>query len=223
MLLYCLPSPKQNSQNLVDLLLPCRRYAHNCISIEFCLQDNGCDYIIIHNKISNEEPSIFDSTPHLRKLKNVSLKTANNSCYDIGAMGLVLNAFVDIDQYNFFLFLNSSVRGPFYHRVNGAHWVDLFFSQLGNSIKLVGPTINCEPFMEMRAYPHVQTYCFATDSIGLKILIDAGIFNCYSDRLETIRNSEIGASRSVLASGYQITSLQQKYKVRRECINDSYV
>lgn len=46
-----------------------------------------------------------------------------NECYDWGSYGWVLQTgLVDISQYRYFFFVNSSVRGPFlpaYARVSG--------------------------------------------------------------------------------------------------------
>jgi hypothetical protein len=49
------------------------------------------------------------------------------------------------EDYHFFIFMNSSVRGPFvppYAR-GATRWQDLFFNRLNDHIKLVGPTIRC--------------------------------------------------------------------------------
>ena len=48
-------------------------------------------------------------------------------------------------QYRYFVWLNSSVRGPFlpaYLR-GKMHWTAAFTSRITDSVKLVGSTINC--------------------------------------------------------------------------------
>lgn len=61
--------------------------------------------------------------------------------------------------------------------------------------------------------PHVQSYLFATDSIGLRLLMDNDIFQS-SDRshLQVIMNHEIRMSQIILSAGYNIGCLLRKYE-----------
>ena len=45
---------------------------------------------------------------------NVHFEYHPNECYDWGTMGWILSRkIVDVNRYNHFIFMNSSVRGPF--------------------------------------------------------------------------------------------------------------
>ena len=85
-----------------------------------------------------------------------------NSCYDWGTIGWVFSSgAADPSHYEFFLLMNSSVRGPYlppYFATMAAtaaaggatqpphpppRWHDIFFDRLTDHVKLVGPTIRC--------------------------------------------------------------------------------
>ncbi len=132
-----------------------------------------------------------------------------NKCYDIGTIGWFLSKdFIDRTKYKYFIFINSSVRGPFIvSYYDNEIWYTVFTRRLNNHIKLVGCTINCE------ITPHVQSYFWALDFIGLDILLKAGtVFACYDNQGATIYKSEIGASRILIDSGFGIGSLMKKYQ-----------
>lgn len=132
-----------------------------------------------------------------------------------------------VGRYTHFLFLNSSVRGPFMPAyLRGLmHWTRAFVSQLTGGVKIAGPSINCEgageerplgafggPGPEPHAWtPHVQSYALATDAAGLALLrSQSGAFACHRGRLDAIRTAEVGASAAALAAGHNIGSFQLK-------------
>ncbi|NBU65381.1 MAG: hypothetical protein EBS29_12915 [Chloroflexia bacterium] len=127
---------------------------------------------------------------------NVRFEFHPNGCYDWGTIGWLLqNRPVNLWKYKYFIFLNSSVRGPYipaYAKVhtlgagestwalqcnqtqNKLRWQQLLVGKLNDKVKLVGATISCEgsPFEgnvegEWRTNPHVQSYVLATDQVGL--------------------------------------------------------
>lgn len=118
-------------------------------------------------------------------------------------------------QYTYFIWLNSSVRGPFvpsYIR-HKLHWTLPFTSKLNDSVKLVGATINCGGAQGRPPEPHVQSYLVATDRNGLDILQSTpGVFKCWPDMASVVLESEIGASRAILDAGYNIDSLMVRYQ-----------
>lgn len=103
---------------------------------------------------------------------------------------------------------------------------------LSDSVKFVGPSINCEgagdadPFRGLgpppaagkdadagaRGWvPHVQSFAVATDAAGLELLrARSRVFACHAGRLDAIRSAEVGASAAMLAGGYGIDSFQLK-------------
>ena len=140
-----------------------------------------------------------------------------NECYDIGTVGWVLaNHVPSTAPYSFFIWLNSSVRGPFlpaYLR-GRLHWTEPLLSKLGAVVKLVGATINCGRAYDLPETVHVQSYVTATDAEGLAVLRAAdGVFKCWSHIHDTIIESEIGASKAIMAAGFSLDSLMLRYQV----------
>ncbi|KAK9861622.1 hypothetical protein WJX84_010796 [Apatococcus fuscideae] len=120
-------------------------------------------------------------------------------------------------RYRYFIFLNSSNRGPFMpaYWPKASHWSAVLTSRLNSLVKLVGPTISCEGGSDADSWngPHVQSYIMATDQVGLKLLMnDEGVFACHQDISNTIKYSEIGASSVIMNAGYSIDSLMRRYQ-----------
>ena len=114
---------------------------------------------------------------HLPRLpSNVRVVRHPNECFDWGTFGWVVNSgLVDTAPYKYFIFLNSSVRGPFLppYWPAGVHWSRILSERLRGEVKLVGSTISCEGAFkggvltgEKRQNPHVQSYIVATDQVG---------------------------------------------------------
>ncbi len=108
---------------------------------------------------------------------NVLYEFHPNGCYDWGTIGWVLeNGKINWRKYKYFIFMNSSVRGPYLPpAMQGLiSWQELLLNKLAGNVKLVGATISCEgsPFEgniagEWRTNPHVQSYVIATDQVGV--------------------------------------------------------
>lgn len=102
------------------------------------------------------------------------------------------------------------------------HWSDVLLSKVTDTVKLVGPTINCEGSPpsgnvdgEWRRNPHVQSYLVATDRVGLQLLLNArDVFKCYESMWDTIYYSELGSSKAILDAGYNIDSLMVRSRHR---------
>ncbi|PNH09423.1 hypothetical protein TSOC_003960, partial [Tetrabaena socialis] len=126
-----------------------------------------------------------------------------NECYDLGTYGWILNCLrAASKQFKFFVFVNSSVRGPFVPSyATYAHWSLMMTQYLRGHVKLVGSTINCE------IMPHVQSYAFATDGRGLQMLRRGGALDCHHDRTAAIQNGELHLSRVMYNNSYTIGSL----------------
>ena len=165
---------------------------------------------IIKDKCSVEIP----------KYDNVKIIKTDNTGYDFGAYSDSISA-SDITKFKYFIFLNDTVRGPFIPRyISKNHWYKYFTSLLNDKTKLVGSTINyfdtADGIVPYKLDPHIQSMSFATDRIGLNILIKNDIFN-KRQHIETIKKSkiifirkfEIGLSRVIINAGYHITALHQ--------------
>ena len=108
-------------------------------------------------------PAVLLQRPDLPALPpNARYVYHPNSCYDWGTIGWVFSSgAADPSHYEFFLLMNSSVRGPYlppYFATMAAtaaaggatqpphpppRWHDIFFDRLTDHVKLVGPTIRC--------------------------------------------------------------------------------
>jgi len=132
-----------------------------------------------------------------------------NECYDTGIVGWFLSqGIVNKNKYRYFIFLNSSVRGPFIvSYYDSLTWYTIFTRRLNDHVKLVGCTISCQ------VAAHVQSYLWALDLKGLNLLLDSGtVFSCHKSMHDAINKAEIDASQIILKSGFGIDSLMKKYQ-----------
>ncbi len=169
-------------------------------------QSHDTDYYFILQEINKEA---FDEVKLPELPSNAHYIQHENKCFDIGTIGWFLfSGLVDKNAYKYFIFLNSSVRGPFIvSYYDSPIWHTIFTRRLNDHIKLVGCTISCQ------RSPHVQSYLWALDLKTLDFLLNNGtIFTCHNSMVDTIHNAEVGASRLLLDSGYEIDSLMTKYR-----------
>eukprot|EP01026_Neomeris_dumetosa_P033245 TRINITY_DN2648_c1_g2_i2.p1 TRINITY_DN2648_c1_g2~~TRINITY_DN2648_c1_g2_i2.p1 ORF type:complete len:379 (-),score=31.30 TRINITY_DN2648_c1_g2_i2:28-1068(-) len=181
--------------------------------------DDGCDYVFVVQE--GEDIPKLDPLPTLPR--NARYLFHPNEGYDWGTFGwLIMGKRVDIRKYDYFVFVNSSVRGPYLppYIKKIVRWVDLLLAKLNDRVKLVGPTVNCEgspkdgdPSGEWRTNPHVQSYVMATDRIGMDILIEDGrVLQSYESFWDTIYHSELGASLAIMRAGYNVDSFMMRYQ-----------
>jgi hypothetical protein len=175
---------------------------------------NTMDYLIIINGEC--------SVPFLPR-KNVRVLFRENIGYDFGAYAHGLS-FIgnEKDHYNYFFFINTSVRGPFmFPGEDLSTWSTTFMDLFQGDIHLVGCTINvCEDskiqshFQQSGVFPHVQTYMFVLDRMGLDLL-EPTIFSTNlipSSLWDTILNYEVGMSQKILQNNWNIACLAKKYQ-----------
>jgi len=102
------------------------------------------------------------------------------------------------------MFLNDSVRGPFIdHKFEflfpkNFHFVDLFASRLTEETRIVGSYINCGEVPFMARHAHVQSMAFMMDDVALNF--SRPRIKCYTDKLETVAEGEIGISRNLVTN-----------------------
>jgi len=171
-------------------------------------QSQPADYYFILQKIDKKE---VNETRLPLLPTNAHYIQHENQCYDIGTFGWFLSQNItNTTSYKYFIFMNSSVRGPFfvpYFEHLGIWWFQIFTSRLTDQIKLVGPSINCEQ------RPHVQSYLMVTDQVGFTLLTNqTEIFRCHTNYRSAVANGEVAASQLLLLANYQIASLQSKYQ-----------
>jgi hypothetical protein len=67
-------------------------------------------------------------------------------CHGFGSYGWVLRSpkIVDAHNYQYFIFMDATARGPFLPIYSQQlHWSEPFLSRLNAKVKLVGPSISC--------------------------------------------------------------------------------
>ena len=128
----------------LDVQLLCRCACSRCLQLIVpstappAQEGDGCDYVIVlqqSEKLSMPAP-LPVLPPNARYLRHA------NECFDIGTVGWVLHSQLGprgTKTYKYFVWLNSSVRGPFlpaYLR-GRLHWTEPLLSKLSSSVKLV--------------------------------------------------------------------------------------
>ncbi|CZR57232.1 uncharacterized protein PAC_07122 [Phialocephala subalpina] len=119
---------------------------------------DAADFLFIFNG-ETEAMSLLPNATNIRYVHRA------NDCYDLGSYAAVLVQDDLYKQYNRFIMMNASIRGPFIPYWSDGCWSDRYLSKVTDSVKLVGMTINCIPIN------HIQSMILATDRIGLEILL----------------------------------------------------
>jgi lipopolysaccharide biosynthesis protein len=116
-------------------------------------------------------------------------------------------------NYDTFIFVNSTVIGPFLPTTETKQWTDLFLEGLVGNVKLYGCTINT--IQEPRTKAHIQSYLFAMARPTLEYLIEKELFSPTKypmNRHEAIWDYEIRLSRLIIENGWNIGSRMKHYK-----------
>lgn len=90
--------------------------------------------------------------------RNVQLLRVGIRCYNAGTVGWVLqNAGLDLSRFQYFVWLNSSVRGPFLTAYAGPRpWHEHLTSLITQDTKLVGATISCAGVKLNKEHPTIH-------------------------------------------------------------------
>lgn len=186
------------------------------IFLKYGLHDE-CDYLFIING---------DITIYIPKQKNIKVIFRKNEDYDFGAYYDALNTQEIINKYNYYFFINTSVRGPFIPTYINIKWYQPFINLLKDDIKLVGTTINIlntdsnesNTFYNItkftKPYTHVQTQMFAMDNECLNFLMSKKLFedNNYNNYVEFIAIKEILMTQLVLKNNWNISCIIPEYQ-----------
>ena len=152
--------------------------------------------------VINGKCSIEDQIP---TFENVSVVKRANTGFDFGAWAHAIRE-SQLDQFDYFVFLNSSVAGPFlptYQDVS--QWPTPFVSMLDGQIKLAGLSSDM-----WDGSPIVHSMLLCTDRVGLDLLIRNGVFTGNDDdasKEDVIHKREVRASKIIIQSGFRVDSL----------------
>jgi hypothetical protein len=175
-----------------------KHYIENCI-----FDDENVDFIMISNNMNNK----------IDVPKNVKTLFRENIGYDFGGWSDALLTNKLYENYDNFIFVNSSVMGPFIPLYCKGKWTDFYINGLENNIKLFGSTINTlgKPLTSA----HVQSYIFSMNKTTLEYLISCEIFSTtnYAKTFnDAIWQKEVPMSRKIIENDWNIGSLLRIYK-----------
>jgi len=165
--------------------------------------DPNIDFVIISNNKNNS----FNAPDYVKKIFR------DNIGFDFGGWSealLVDNLYLNYDN---FIFVNSSVIGPFIPTYYTGKWTDIYLAGLEDNVKLFGSTINTSDLPLTNS--HVQSYIFSMDKTTLQYLIDVSIFSLTNHAktfADAINNKEVLMSRKIIEHGWNIGSLMPYYK-----------
>jgi lipopolysaccharide biosynthesis protein len=148
--------------------------------------------------------------PHIKLLipDYVKYVERENLGFDFAAWSRVIlhKDIIDYENYDAFIFINSSVYGPCLPRyVDKTSWTKFFSNRISDKVKLVGCSVNYE--WEL----HMQSYCWCVDKVFLKILIKEKYFNdtnTHGDKWFYIATYEVRNIRILLSYGYDYYSFE---------------
>ena len=137
----------------------------------------------------------------------------DNIGYDFGGWSDALLTNNLYKNYDNFIFVNSSVIGPFIPSYYNDKWTSIYLNGLKNNVKLFGSSINtcCDPLNKS----HVQSYIFSMDKPALQHLIHCDIFsmtNYATTFADAVYDKEILMSRKIIENNWNIGSLFNYYK-----------
>ena len=165
-------------------------------------KDPMFDFVVICNDLTIE----IDVPDYVSVLKR------NNTGYDFGAWSEGLLGNDRYSAYDHFVFVNSSVIGPYLPDGYTKPWPYRFIDGLRGNTKLFGSTINT--IGDPANLSHVQSFAYAMDREALEFLISSDIFSVtkwaqtFND---AIWQHEVRMSRLIISRGWNIGSLMRHY------------
>jgi hypothetical protein len=149
-------------------------------------------------------------TLQVPEVKNLSVITRENTCYDLGTWRKVLERLGGyehlVSQYKYFVMLNGSLRGPFLPAWSPVNWLVIFASQISDEVKLVGLTTNCIGtecgHHRTSQFNHLQSMFILTDAVGLLVMWPI-LSRCPETKVEAVVHMELQFSRAIQLAGYR--------------------
>lgn len=185
----------------------------------------AADFIFILNGPTDADMTIIFKESDQKGIrshdrKNIMVKKRDNTCFDLGTHAEVLNGVIGGDgwsdvygpipspyedlialkyRYKRYILMNASIRGPFVPLWSNSCWSDAYLDKITPKIKLIGMSYNCHTNRG-----HVQSMIWATDSIGLSIILTpGGIDECFAN-MPNAQNGEIRTTQLLRDKGYDV-------------------
>ena len=177
-----------------------------------------CDYIFV---IAGQH------TLDLLNAENILYVFTDNLGNDFGGYCRVINTVIDIHKYEFFFFINSSVRGPFLTARDKKLWTEYFIEHLEPDVGIVGSTINILPmsspcaisysekYGKIENCSHVQSTSYLLPKKSLLYLMGKGFFSSpgIPDKEDAIRDYEVRLSQLIKERGWNLKCLLPEYNL----------
>jgi len=176
-------------------------------------ESDPVDYVFI---VQGDKCSI-----DIPRYSNVQVVRRPNTCYDFGALGWTLEHLGGLSQlekrYESVLVFNPSAVGPILPKYWPAsvHWSEIFTSRLVDGVGLVGTSLVCVGPNEFGEYgPKIEGMAWAANFLVLRAAHERGVFRCFTNKLDVVRDGEYGLGRAALSAGANLDSLLLQYGPR---------
>ena len=196
--------------------------------IKFVVVQNGpdCGPCSALDRLLQYRQDVTDAlTPHLKAAFTGNshfdmLHRAENEGMDIAAHNVTLmylKHLGNIQTYKYFMFLNSSVKGPFFPKwvPKNWHWTRAFTDRLSDVVKAASASLTCLPSIDAGGPgPRLESWAFAVDSLGLDLLMQGGVFDIRSCKLcpdGVVVQGEYGLTKVLFDHGYNVATLLSMY------------
>eukprot|EP01025_Chloroclados_australasicus_P034486 TRINITY_DN3522_c0_g1_i1.p1 TRINITY_DN3522_c0_g1~~TRINITY_DN3522_c0_g1_i1.p1 ORF type:complete len:553 (+),score=36.55 TRINITY_DN3522_c0_g1_i1:136-1794(+) len=177
-------------------------------------KSNARDYVIL--VIGNNTKNFPTLPQHIRQIQYTRA-----ACHSWKAIKWLFESpqysGVYIDQYDQFMFVDSSFRGPFLpismkHR---RFWVDIFINRLNSMVKLVGSIVHCQPSNvkgQRTTIPHIELAAAAMDRQGLQIVLNNDKMDDCKENMYHENSHHIEATIAIFEAGYTIDTFMLRYQ-----------
>lgn len=161
----------------------------------------------------------------LPQFDNLTYLFTENKNNDYGGYSCALKTVADVKSYDFYIFINSSVRGPYLPSYASENWTACFTKLLTGDVGLAGSAINILPTSTFLSksyegkyggegpFSHVESMAYGMPRRTLLYLIEKGLYdlNHSLSKDQVIRDYEIRLSQQVFAAGWNIKCLLAEY------------
>ena len=160
---------------------------------------------------------------------NITYFYAKNQNFDYGGYAQAVKDLKFETNYAHFIFVNSSVRGPFLPAHSQKTWANHLFDLYSDGVGIVGTAISLTPshhaigkmYHEKYGYAernknilaHVQSTCYVLSQAVLCSLIKDGFYDVHGplSKDETVRDYEMYLSQTLLTQGLNLKCMLPEY------------
>jgi len=169
------------------------------------------------------------SIKNLPERENIFYINAPNLNFDFGGHAAGINFMrAKYSSYKNYIFINSSVRGPFLNPHSDTPWIDIFINKFSNNTHLVGSSINIplegtpevQRFIDLfpnyeSSCAHVQTTAYAMTEEAFNHLLSIDFYNTtiLLSRIDVICMYEIRLSQEILRNNWTLECLLPEYNL----------